>query len=383
MEVKLNAEVAQQAERMDWEAVFTDSSAPASLTETLKRYTRRELDQLRKLAAVKGLSKLNKAELAEALGEHALLRIPEILMKADNHRADIFRKLATDGICEIAGVDDLHFVHIEYFQQLYFIRAVREGERFYLAVSPDVQERLQQILNENPEFQALWERNDIICGTALGCGVHYGVLTLPTYAALVQRLLPETDTDTIIQIFEEYTRWNPYDVILEEGLLVQIELTYSTFGPQELLEAQFSRPIGYAEVDPERLASYKDSAGPADDGPVQKFASLLENKLNVEQQKAWTTALITEHAFRIGRSFNEEAVFVIERLGLEEEQQIDQLMAALQTLYNDTKQWILKGYAPLNVPLPQQAKQASVSKIPRNAPCPCGSGKKYKKCCGA
>jgi SEC-C motif-containing protein len=23
------------------------------------------------------------------------------------------------------------------------------------------------------------------------------------------------------------------------------------------------------------------------------------------------------------------------------------------------------------------------SKIPRNAPCPCGSGKKYKRCCGA
>ena len=26
--------------------------------------------------------------------------------------------------------------------------------------------------------------------------------------------------------------------------------------------------------------------------------------------------------------------------------------------------------------------QASGSKIPRNAPCPCGSGKKYKKCHG-
>ena len=25
----------------------------------------------------------------------------------------------------------------------------------------------------------------------------------------------------------------------------------------------------------------------------------------------------------------------------------------------------------------------SVEKIGRNAPCPCGSGKKYKKCCGA
>jgi len=25
----------------------------------------------------------------------------------------------------------------------------------------------------------------------------------------------------------------------------------------------------------------------------------------------------------------------------------------------------------------------SVTKIGRNDPCPCGSGKKYKKCCGA
>ncbi|MCZ6673433.1 MAG: SEC-C metal-binding domain-containing protein [Verrucomicrobia bacterium] len=27
-------------------------------------------------------------------------------------------------------------------------------------------------------------------------------------------------------------------------------------------------------------------------------------------------------------------------------------------------------------------QQAKSTKIKRNAPCPCGSGKKYKKCCG-
>jgi SWIM/SEC-C metal-binding protein len=32
----------------------------------------------------------------------------------------------------------------------------------------------------------------------------------------------------------------------------------------------------------------------------------------------------------------------------------------------------------LNPPLPAQSKR-----IGRNDPCPCGSGKKYKKCCGA
>jgi uncharacterized protein YecA (UPF0149 family) len=30
----------------------------------------------------------------------------------------------------------------------------------------------------------------------------------------------------------------------------------------------------------------------------------------------------------------------------------------------------------------QQVKRAS-DKVGRNDPCPCGSGKKYKKCCGA
>ena len=30
----------------------------------------------------------------------------------------------------------------------------------------------------------------------------------------------------------------------------------------------------------------------------------------------------------------------------------------------------------------KQIKTGNVNKIGRNAPCPCGSGKKYKKCCG-
>jgi hypothetical protein len=31
----------------------------------------------------------------------------------------------------------------------------------------------------------------------------------------------------------------------------------------------------------------------------------------------------------------------------------------------------------------RDSKQAKSTKVDRNAPCPCGSGKKYKKCCGA
>jgi SWIM/SEC-C metal-binding protein len=50
------------------------------------------------------------------------------------------------------------------------------------------------------------------------------------------------------------------------------------------------------------------------------------------------------------------------------------------------------GFEPLEVPedisdleklLNPEALQAKSTKISRNLPCPCGSGKKYKKCCAS
>ena len=36
----------------------------------------------------------------------------------------------------------------------------------------------------------------------------------------------------------------------------------------------------------------------------------------------------------------------------------------------------------LETPLPQATAKWGGEKVGRNDPCPCGSGKKYKKCCG-
>ena len=59
-------------------------------------------------------------------------------------------------------------------------------------------------------------------------------------------------------------------------------------------------------------------------------------------------------------------------------------------IYNTTRLWANKGYTPeelmqiLSKPAGSIPKRMSGKiKIGRNDPCPCGSGKKYKKCCGA
>jgi len=67
----------------------------------------------------------------------------------------------------------------------------------------------------------------------------------------------------------------------------------------------------------------------------------------------------------------------------------------INTIQDDVVRYIFR----VNVVQPEQQKQRQVvenryaeegarqpvrkeSKVGRNAPCPCGSGKKYKKCCG-
>ena len=52
---------------------------------------------------------------------------------------------------------------------------------------------------------------------------------------------------------------------------------------------------------------------------------------------------------------------------------LDEYLNSRQSLKSDNKVEIE----------PDSSKESIKKDIPRNAPCPCGSGKKYKRCCGA
>lgn len=54
-------------------------------------------------------------------------------------------------------------------------------------------------------------------------------------------------------------------------------------------------------------------------------------------------------------------------------------------MHNHTRIWFNKGHTPDEISKlyrPETSEPRRVVKVGRNAPCPCGSGKKYKKCCG-
>ena len=59
------------------------------------------------------------------------------------------------------------------------------------------------------------------------------------------------------------------------------------------------------------------------------------------------------------------------------EKQIRSLYKELKPIINNMRCWSLNGYKPTEITVQSEGK-----KVGRNEPCPCGSGKKYKHCCG-
>ncbi|MCR2823799.1 YecA family protein [Lederbergia panacisoli] len=97
---------------------------------------------------------------------------------------------------------------------------------------------------------------------------------------------------------------------------------------------------------------------------------------------------ICQYAFSLQRISNE-----INQRGIvfESERQFNELMKLIMNLSNHTRLWENNGYTPQELfeltdkpnmrSLPANNDNHSNQKVGRNAPCPCGSGKKYKKCC--
>lgn len=79
------------------------------------------------------------------------------------------------------------------------------------------------------------------------------------------------------------------------------------------------------------------------------------------------------------------------KISFDSEDQLQELVELIIDFSNNMRLWENNGYTPSEIfnkfekpnlgPLPKNAFIIKKKKIGRNDPCPCGSGKKYKKCC--
>lgn len=244
------------------------------------------------------------------------------------------------------------------------------------------------ISSDHVLLQKELRRNQDWISLSKGLLYYYGVLNVYQILKMLETTLnTEVNLGDLFHILYEYHDYDGdsfdikgsevFDLLVMNTNLVRKEhasrpeLSFRPFTKQEIIQAGSYRFM-------DRNYAYL------------AFVQFVTKEYNIDVEDA--DAFVEECVYHIRNSVDVSQIMkgITEQFEIEDEITLKGFMSHLVQLHNHTRQWVLKGYTPneLSAVGSEEYNHNNLvpfvrrRKVERNAPCPCGSGKKYKKCCG-
>lgn len=130
---------------------------------------------------------------------------------------------------------------------------------------------------------------------------------------------------------------------------------------------------------------------------MKDFRHFLRSETDVPEQDIDQLCGYISDAFEMSDPFGDVVSNVLELFNVDDLDFMNFITSMLKNIHNETPQWQLKGHSPNNLRTTEINEKPvnilamneekvvdfqSMKKVGRNDPCPCGSGRKYKHCCG-
>jgi len=368
-------------------------SVVTKLESILLLFTKSKLQSLATKHQLAGRSKMGKEELAAALvpkiADARYLLDTLVIMK------DLEWKLFDEVMNSKQPLiyDDAPYGYYFYLQELGIVQLFYHEEHIYLVIADEIRDAWESLdkqtfRKEKRQYQLIY--NYILAFTNL-----YGVFKpehlVNVYNKQQSASLTEEELMHYVQKFlqkQQIFVWQPPYLInhhfnnerinneIADLLLRRSGKPFYEPDANELLKYADS---GYYEVTPQLQTLY-DYVG----AYLCKDKVMLESLIDDVQ-------LICSLEASMSIIMNE---FVRRNIVFESTQQMHLVTTLINEVYNNTRLWSNAGHTPyelhggkeqkdLKQAIAAFASPASKAKVGRNEPCPCGSGKKYKKCCGA
>ena len=348
-------------------------------------YGKKELEQIAKLYGIKGAYKLKKAELVEALLEAIPVKMPEILPMLDEADIEKFEALfGQDKVVESnERLDDYYNL-----MELELVQFVDNKKESKLSVAPMIREAYQSINME--EIMPQIRRNSTLREYIISILNLYGVVKLGWAVELFNKYYaPEVTEEELSSLVKADMRLACQSKIMD-GYIVE-ETIYA------LDKDNFKQFVG-ATIDKEYFVPSKELLEKVYDETyyepslqIEKLKSYLKGYLKddetVEEAIIAVTMIARVDCDKTGKTM-ELMIEELANIGVQFEsmEQISEMIKHIAPVVNITRKWINKGYTGQELS-PHTFDQRTGQKIKtidigRNEPCLCGSGKKYKKCCG-
>lgn len=362
---------------------------PLSLADCLVRLTKGDLTEIRTNLEIKGVSTLKKQDLAMALVEHIPNALPSLFLKFDDKRYQIMKQIAGRG--GVAPSTMIDFDQIYYFTERGLLFTGVHNGKPVIAMPQEVRESFQKL--DYKYFRENFQRNAEWIKLTNGLLYYYGHLS----------------KEELLDLVESYMGTKLYRAeyldVIEDSLLFYMQIAPDSRGyhnvllnnPKQVQQEQESRlSLSLYPFTKDQLLAAGEQEF-VDRTPAHKaFVDFIRKNYTISYEEAdFIVEDCTDH-IRNGATPGFLLQSIQQDLEINDLELTRSFMNHISALNNTTKQWFLKGYSPSELApakplavLQKPSAQADVidmkmrAKVGRNDPCPCGSGKKFKKCCAS
>lgn len=344
--------------------------------ELLSLQTKPTLTDIAKRLDIKGYSKLGKDGLVNLVSAYITDNIDNILCELSYKELDLLKKLAKEELVEYSfSIDNLNLIGGLSSLGVLFKLSIKDN--YYLVVPSDIKEGINSLTSSKKYISNLKERSEGI-DLIDGLMTHYGLLLGGELYSIItnkeSKVFKEENLDFYLNyIFRSYEAFTEGNALIHP-FLFSPEDVYEELRVRQTIQYNFSNEDFFVSLGKDFKATWGEE--------VLELKNILSN---TKLKKSDIDSLISQLIFYIKNDMDTQIIVELltsYSLDLSDKALADSIVNSFSRVFNNTPIWSLKGLTPLESTTRQKTTIIKDKEPGRNEPCPCGSGKKYKKCCG-
>ena len=341
---------------------------------------------------IQGWEWCDMEELVDLVVEHVTedplkaLRYDLVLLPLELH--EVYDEMVAGEAVEVSADDEF----FEWYAEAFYLDLKQVGGRASKRYVCRMAEEVRAAVKANPDvYERLLELNEDLLLYVNSAAVLYGYVTYKEICDLYCRWNDDglVDEQMVELVAEDGLEFEP-EYLIHHGCICNIENVrgYDIDREVELfLKERADKPRWYPETEDE-FQNWCDETTHLESESAKAFADFLKNHgfQNIKRRDELMLEIIARH--QIGEEVGSIVSSVSERCKIKTRSEGVEYAALLGNFLNNIRLRTNNGWTPDELFANSSVQNANAPfvrthpTVGRNAPCPCGSGKKYKKRCG-
>ena len=362
-----------KADMKSAEKIWKELDGEQTLASLLEKMTKDELVKIAKKYSVKGITTLKKAAAVEKIKDVVLTKANIALESMEENTLKFVEELI-----KVNGLKKYKFdevIYINYLRNRGLAFSGIKDEEAFVVMPEELKEVISKQLNKEVRDKA--RLNGEIIKAMAGMVYYYGVCNFDLVKASLENIFGKTFEESYLNGLIANGEELGYDYVIEEKLLCHIDVE----DVEGVLQLQEKAENDYYKFDKKSLIK----AGRIDFVEENKQGAKIEKVLGevfvIDKNILKDEIVGFIVAIKNEMEMQEAIDNFLEAYEIQSDEERNIFVHELELFAKSIRKWSLKGYTQDEVEK-LKARVVNTVKIGRNDPCICGSGKKYKKCCG-